>query len=440
VTAASPAASAEHLTDDALIERARSSQSHPLSRLDSTGLLAVAFLVAAIAVAVVLPARGDLSLTAVAVSLVCYALASRVNFEFATGFVIPTQGVAVTMWFILPPRMLPLVVCGGLVLAWVPELARRKFPAERLALLVLSSWHAFGPMLVLYFWGVGAPRWSSAPVYAVALLAQFVCDYFSAFLCARAVLGVSALNQLRGMSPAFAVDTLLAPLGLLVAFSAYPHPLALLLVVPVLVLFSTFATERQRRIDHTLELSSAYRGTAILLGDVIEADDEYTGSHSRDVVDLALAVADELGLSAEDRRNAEFTALLHDVGKVKIPSEIINKPGPLDDAERELMNTHTIVGQEMLDHVGGQLGEVGHLVRSCHERWDGSGYPDGLAGEDIPLVARIVCTCDAWSAMTTDRVYRKALTTEEATAELRRCAGTHFDPRVVDALVAVLAE
>jgi two-component system cell cycle response regulator len=91
----------------------------------------------------------------------------------------------------------------------------------------------------------------------------------------------------------------------------------------------------------------------------------------------------------------------------------------------------------MLEKVGGLLGEVGHLVRSCHERWDGDGYPDGLAGEEIPLVARIVCACDAFSAMTTTRSYRAAMSQEEAVAEMERCAGTHFDPRVVEALVAV---
>jgi HD-GYP domain-containing protein (c-di-GMP phosphodiesterase class II) len=102
------------------------------------------------------------------------------------------------------------------------------------------------------------------------------------------------------------------------------------------------------------------------------------------------------------------------------------------------MSTHTILGQEMLERAGGLLGEVGPLVRSCHEHWDGNGYPDALAGEEIPLVARIVCTCDAWSAMTTDRSYRRALSHDAAIAELRKCAGTQFDPRVVDALLAVL--
>jgi HD-GYP domain-containing protein (c-di-GMP phosphodiesterase class II) len=117
---------------------------------------------------------------------------------------------------------------------------------------------------------------------------------------------------------------------------------------------------------------------------------------------------------------------------------VINKRGPLDDDERALMNEHTILGQEMLERAGGLLGDVGPHVRSCHEHWDGNGYPDGLAGEEIPLVARIVCACDAWSAMTTDRSYRSALAREDAAAELRRCAGTQFDPEVVEALAAVL--
>jgi HD-GYP domain-containing protein (c-di-GMP phosphodiesterase class II) len=303
---------------------------------------------------------------------------------------------------------------------------------------VISSWFSVGPALVIFIWGTHAPRWQSAPVYAGALGAQFLFDYVSQFLMVRPVLGISPLAQLRNVLPVFAVDALLAPLGLLVAFTAYVHPWALLLVLPVLALFSTFARERQRRIDNALELSSAYRGTAMLLGDVIEADDEYTGTHSRDVVDLVLAVADELGLASRERRRAEFAALLHDIGKVKIPAAIIHKPGPLDDHEWALMKTHTLIGEAMLGQIGGLLGEVGEIVRSCHERWDGAGYPDGVAGEAIPLEARIVCTCDAWSAMTTDRPYRKARSFDEASTELRASAGTHFDPRVVEALLEVL--
>ena len=139
------------------------------------------------------------------------------------------------------------------------------------------------------------------------------------------------------------------------------------------------------------------------------------------------------------QRDAELTALLHDVGKIRIPSEIINKPGRLTPEERAVIETHTIEGERMLDQVGGLLGRVGHLVRSCHERWDGQGYPDGLAGEQIPLVARIVCACDAFSAMTTDRPYRAARSPAEALAELELCAASQFDPEVVATLRAVVA-
>jgi HD-GYP domain-containing protein (c-di-GMP phosphodiesterase class II) len=210
-------------------------------------------------------------------------------------------------------------------------------------------------------------------------------------------------------------------------------------VLPLVALLRVFSHERQRRLDHALELSGAYRGTAFLLGDVVEADDAYTGSHSRHVVDLVLAVADALKLPEAERRDAEFVALLHDVGKIRIPASIINKPGALDAEERAVIETHTIEGERMLDRVGGLLGHVGRLVRSCHEHWDGNGYPDRLAGEDIPRVARIVCACDAFSAMTTDRPYRAARTEDEALEELRRCAGTQFDPQVVAALARVSA-
>jgi putative nucleotidyltransferase with HDIG domain len=238
------------------------------------------------------------------------------------------------------------------------------------------------------------------------------------------------------MGTVYLVDAGLAPIGLLLV--ATGRSWAPLLALPLVALLSVFARERQVRIDHALELGHAYRGTALLLGDVVEADDAYTGSHSRDVVELVLGVADELGLSPAERRSAEFAALLHDVGKVRIPGQIINKPGPLDAEERAVIETHTIEGQKMLERVGGILGDVGRIVRSCHERVDGDGYPDGLAGEEIPLIARIVCCCDAFSAMTTDRPYRKARPPEAALAELRRCAGSQFDPNVVEALARVI--
>ena len=432
MTAASPTTSAAPVEAQLRPDKTR----RPVASTRAVALSSGFVLVALAAFAV--PAHRPLSLEALAVSILCYALASRVQFEYGPGWAVPTQGVFVAMWFLLPPRMLPFAVCAGLVAGSLPAVVQGRMRGERLLLQVASSWHAVGPALVFYLVGPRSPRWTDIPIYLLALAAQYAFDFAHSLTYARPAFGLSLRELAETVAPAYAVDLLLAPLGVLVAFPAYRHPWAMLLLLPVLVMFATFAKERRYRIDNALELSNAYRGTAMLLGDVIEADDEYTGSHSRDVVDLVLAVADRLGLDPAQRRQAEFAALLHDVGKVKVPSEIINKPGQLDDAEWEVMKTHTILGEQMLEKIGGLLGDVGHVVRSCHERWDGTGYPDGLAGEEIPLSARIVCACDAWSAMTTDRTYRKALSDEVAAAELRACSGTHFDPQVVDALVAVL--
>ena len=171
---------------------------------------------------------------------------------------------------------------------------------------------------------------------------------------------------------------------------------------------------------------------------MVESDDHYTGQHSRSVVALALALAEDLGLSDERRRNLEFAALLHDVGKIAIPKEIVNKPGKLDPEEWTIIKTHTVEGEKMLSQVGGFMRHVGLLVRSHHERWDGRGYPDGLAGEEIPLEARIITCCDSWNAMRTGRVYRKALPLEIALDELTGNAGPQFDPLLVEALLPII--
>ena len=211
-------------------------------------------------------------------------------------------------------------------------------------------------------------------------------------------------------------------------------------MLPLAGLLFVFSLERGARVRQAIELSRAYRGTTLLLSDVLEADDEYTGVHSRGVVSLSIAVADAMGLDSADRRNVEFGALLHDVGKIAVPKEIINKPGPLTEDEWVVIKTHTIEGQRMLDRVGGLLSQVGRIVRSSHEKWDGTGYPDGLVGDQIPVGSAIVCCCDAFNAMTTDRSYRDAMALDEAIDELQANSGTQFSPAVVEALLRVLSE
>jgi putative nucleotidyltransferase with HDIG domain len=246
--------------------------------------------------------------------------------------------------------------------------------------------------------------------------------------------------QAAVLARVYMVDALLTPVGLLAAFGAQDEPYRTLLVLPLLLLFAGFAEEREGYIRSALELSNAYRGTALLLGDVLEDKDAYTASHSHGVVSLSLAVADHMRLDPAARRRVEFGALLHDIGKIAVPAEIINKPGPLDDEEWAVMKLHTVEGQQMLDRVGGVLGEVGRVIRSSHEHFDGRGYPDRLEGDEIPIESRIVSACDALSAMTTTRSYRRAMSLEAAREELIRNAGTQFDPRVVEALLEVIRE
>ena len=367
-----------------------------------------------------------------------YALAYNVEFEVGPGLAVATELVFVPMLFLLPLELVPLSVAAGVMLGNVLELAEGKIRLERVLGRLGEATYSLGPVLVLVAAGAPTARDAAPLVVLVALAAQFAFDFVHASSHTKIALGMSPRMFVRDLSIAWAVDCALAPIGFLAAVAAGEHGIYVLLVLPLAGLLRTFARERRTRIDHALELSHAYRGTAMLLGDVVEADDAYTGSHSQDVVLLSIAVAEELGLDARMRRDTEFVALLHDVGKIRSPNEIINKPGPLTPEERAIVETHTLIGEEMLDRVGGVLGNVGTLVRSCHERYDGGGYPDGLEGEQIPLVARIVCACDAYNAITTDRPYRKGRSAEEALEELRRCAGTHFDPDVVEALARVV--
>jgi putative nucleotidyltransferase with HDIG domain len=165
----------------------------------------------------------------------------------------------------------------------------------------------------------------------------------------------------------------------------------------------------------------------------IDMRDAYTGSHSEAVGELARLVGARLGMTRKDLWLLAQAARLHDIGKVSVPDAILNKPGPLDVDEWAVVRRHAEFGAEIVARVRG-LEPVSPFVRAHHERWDGSGYPDGLAGADIPLASRIISACDAFHAMTTDRPYRAALRLDRALDELEACAGTQFDPGVVAAI------
>lgn len=185
---------------------------------------------------------------------------------------------------------------------------------------------------------------------------------------------------------------------------------------------------------HSMELQAA-AGSALITA--LQARDAYTGDHSRAVVDHAVAVAHQLELSEAELTDVKHVALLHDIGKLSIPDAVLVKEGPLTDEEWAIMRRHPLYSASMICDVP-ELRHLAAMVRAEHERWDGKGYPDGLAGEAIPLASRITFVCDAYHAMTSDRPYGKTLPSAAARAEIRSCLGTQFCPTAGSAFLAVV--
>ncbi|MGA8364743.1 MAG: HD domain-containing phosphohydrolase [Solirubrobacteraceae bacterium] len=186
------------------------------------------------------------------------------------------------------------------------------------------------------------------------------------------------------------------------------------------------------------DLERTFTTTMSALMSTVEAKDDYTASHEEDVAEMSERVALRMGLTPSHARDVRYAALLHDVGKVAVPSEILLKPGPLSETEWVQMRRHTIVGGELVARIEA-FAHLAPAVRASHERWDGEGYPDGISGEDIPLAARIIAACDTYDAIVTDRPYRPARTIAQARQELCRVAGIQLDARVVEALLEELS-
>jgi ribonuclease P protein subunit RPR2 len=191
----------------------------------------------------------------------------------------------------------------------------------------------------------------------------------------------------------------------------------------------TFKAERAR----AEEVRRSYVATVRALTNAVEARDAYTGKHAERVAAYGLELTTRIEPDLAGEPEIEFGYLLHDIGKVAIPDGILHKPEPLSDAEETLMRRHPVIGSEILSGIP-FLERASAIVRHHHERWDGSGYPDGLAGEEIPLAARIFSVVDALDAITTERPYRPAASIAEARATIAAAAGTQFDPRVVETL------
>ena len=200
---------------------------------------------------------------------------------------------------------------------------------------------------------------------------------------------------------------------------------------------SSFAASTHARIQLSEQLQENFTKTIEALTSAVEARHAETQAHTRRIRDRALALADVMKLPPEVRRRVHLGAILHDVGKIGVPDAILLKPGPLDPDEFAAMKEHPEIGAKLLSGVD-FLQPALPVVRHHHERWDGTGYPDGLSGEDIPIEARIVGLCDAFDAMTSDRPYRPAKSVEAACREIQACSGTHFDPELVTVLLAII--
>lgn len=193
--------------------------------------------------------------------------------------------------------------------------------------------------------------------------------------------------------------------------------------------------EREQLID---QLKESFIGAAEALANALEAKDLYTADHARSIAELAVAVGEEMGLPANQLEDLRYGAIFHDIGKIAVPDALLQKRGSLSAEEWEVMRRHPVHGERLVAEIDG-LEHLAAAVRGEHERWDGAGYPDGLAGEEIPMASRIVFVCDAYDAMRTDRPYRQAMAEEAALAEIRAGLGSQFCPDCAQALLDVLA-
>jgi putative nucleotidyltransferase with HDIG domain len=276
------------------------------------------------------------------------------------------------------------------------------------------------------------PHWTTLLAVLLAALAHNVVNH--AFVAG--VVAVTTSDRFsdvfRTIGPSLALQVPYAGIAVLAALlmtSLSPWAL-LFMAVPALV--ARYALLAFHRLD------DAYEQLVKAFVNAVEAKDLYTRGHSERVATLSFKVAEEMGFPFDERRLTRYAALLHDVGKIGVPLCVINKPGPLDDDEFELIKQHPTIGAEILHDID-FLAPAIDIVRYHHERLDGRGYPHGVGEQELTDIVRIVTTVDAFDAMTSTRSYRKAMTVAEAVTELHRCEGRQFDPRMVAALERVVA-
>ncbi|MGW1073249.1 HD-GYP domain-containing protein [Streptomyces sp. NPDC002537] len=333
--------------------------------------------------------------------------------------------------FLLPPAAAALVAVPGAFAGRVdrrPEWVRRCWHAAQLSLATCAASYVFA------LGAASADRFTAAlpPALAAALVLSLVAAALDGVIRVAAE-GRSPRAVWRGLLPAPLLPALVhGPTGLMTAVlwrSAYGPPAALLVLLPMSV--SSWFLDRCER------ERAAHQATVRALVQAVDLKDRYTRGHSERVGRASVLIARELGMAGERLEALRFAGILHDIGKLGIPTRLLRKDGPLTPEERRIIELHPEYGHEMVRGIG-FLDEARAAILHHHERLDGSGYPYGLSGRQIPQFARIVAVADAFDAMTSTRSYSRARPVGVAMAELHRCSGTQFDPLMVEALEAAL--
>ncbi|MDO9355795.1 MAG: hypothetical protein Q7T55_19010, partial [Solirubrobacteraceae bacterium] len=293
-------------------------------RLINEAVLDGMFIVPAVLLFLFAPSEGWASPWVVASLLGVFVLGTLVRFEIGSGSTSPLELVLVPMWFAVPPAWLPVVVGSGLVLGGVVEHLRDRpeTPIWSSVFYAGDAWPAIGPAIVFAFAGAPEATLDAVPIVVAALAAQFTIDIGVSLFTSWYLHRIRPSIQLKLLVWIATVDASLAPVGFVTAVVMAHGSVAIIALVPLIAIIGEFARERSERLEQALQLSSAYRGTAQLMGDVLEADDAYTGGeHTQGVVDMAIEVGLELRLDPRQMRDLEFGALLHDIGKLRVPNE-----------------------------------------------------------------------------------------------------------------------
>jgi diguanylate cyclase (GGDEF)-like protein len=319
------------------------------------------------------------------------------------------------------------------VLERTVELSGRTLGAQRASVWLQD--HQGGPMVARTLWGYeGAERERVLRLGFDEAVAQSFLERTEPFeLSAAEIRALEGVGPVGTGSPA-AVAPIRLDVGRLGCIAVAAEPGETSFSERKMRLLAGIAHQARLAIANASSFQSledTFLSTVEALANALEANDEYTSSHARWITDMALQVGRELGLDTKELKRLELGALFHDIGKIGIPSSILSKPGPLTDDERKIVQLHPELGARILAPIE-RLEDVCRIVSHCHEHFDGSGYPHGKAGADIPIESRVILVCDAFHAMTTDRPYRKRLSAFEARRRLQESAGTQFDPRVVE--------